>query len=179
MLAKDPAKRYQQPIDVAKALAPIIKAAVQPPKEKPPVPVAKVEPAPAKTARPPVVSPSIFDKPTVPPMRRDASVPVARRESETETVVRPPPKTTGPAPSGRSFSGAWLMGVAGAIGIVFLAAVGGPVYSFPAQPHPHRLCFCGIRRNFHPRTISFLYQSRRGPWHRSMQPRRSSSRKPG
>jgi formylglycine-generating enzyme required for sulfatase activity/serine/threonine protein kinase len=131
MLAKDPAKRYQQPIDVAKALAPIIKAAPQAPKEKPPVPVAKVEPAPAK---PSVVSPSIYDKPTVAPMRRDASVPVARRESETETVVRPPPKTTGPAPSGRSFSGAWLMGVAGVIGIVFLAAVGGAglLFSGPA-----------------------------------------------
>ena len=62
MLAKDPAQRYQQPIEVAKALAPIIKAAAQAPKEKPPVPATKVEPAPAKTAKPPVVSPSFWDK---------------------------------------------------------------------------------------------------------------------
>ncbi len=135
MLAKDPAKRYQQPVDVAKALAPIIEAAPQAPKEKPPILVAKVEPAPAK---PPVVSPSIYDKPTVAPMRRDASVSDPRPEPETETVVRPPPKTTGPAPSGRSFSGAWLMGVAGVIGIVFLAAVGGAglLFSGPAPSTP-------------------------------------------
>ena len=38
MLAKEPARRYQQPIEVAKALAPIIKAAAQLPTEKPPAP---------------------------------------------------------------------------------------------------------------------------------------------
>ncbi len=35
MLAKEPARRYQQPIEVAKALAPLIKAAAQLPKGKP------------------------------------------------------------------------------------------------------------------------------------------------
>ena len=59
MLAKEPARRYQQPIEVAKALAPIIKAAAQLPTEKPRPPAAKA----------PLVSPSIYDKPTVPPAR--------------------------------------------------------------------------------------------------------------
>ena len=64
MLAKDPAERYQQPIDVAKALAPIIKAAcAQAPKEKPPVSVVKVKPTPREARL--SFRLHIYDKPTV------------------------------------------------------------------------------------------------------------------
>jgi serine/threonine protein kinase len=136
MLAKDPAKRYQQPIDVAMALAPIIKATSQAPKEKPPVLAKEAGPAPTKTAKPPVVTPSIYDKPTVAPMRREASAPSPRRESEAETVVRPRPQTARPAPGGRSFSGARFMVIAGVLWIVFLAAACGAGLLFFSSPAP-------------------------------------------
>jgi serine/threonine protein kinase len=136
MLAKDPAKRYQQPSDVAKALAPIIKAAPQATKEKPPVPATKVEPAPTKTAKPPAVSPSLWDRVTVPPVRRNASVLDPRRESETETAVRHPPQTAEPAPRRRSPSGLWLLGIAGLLGLMFLFAAGAAGLFFLPGPAP-------------------------------------------
>ncbi len=124
MLAKDPAQRYQLPIDVAKALAPIIKAAPQTPKEKPLVAATKVEPMPTKTARPPVVSSSLCDKATAPPVRRNASEPSPRPASETITVAPSPHHKAEPAPRRRSPSGTWLLGMAGLLGLVFLFMAG-------------------------------------------------------
>jgi eukaryotic-like serine/threonine-protein kinase len=132
MLAKDPAKRSQQPIDVAKALAPIIKAVPQTPKEKPPVAATKVEPMPTKTAKPRVDSHSFWDKATVPPVRRNASAPSPRPASETITAVPSPHQTAGPAPRRRSPSGMWLLGMAGLLGLMCLFAAGAAgLYFFP------------------------------------------------
>ncbi len=136
MLAKDPAKRYQQPIDVGRALAPIIKTAVQSPKEKPPVPAKEAGPAPTKTAKPPVVSPSFWDTATAPPVRRDAPPPVVGPASETETVVPSPRPKARPAPHRRSSAGVWFMKMAGVLGIMFLAAAGGASLLFFSGPAP-------------------------------------------
>ena len=107
MLAKEPARRYQQPIEVAKALAPIIKAAAQAPKEKP-----------AAAAKTLPVSPSIYDKPTVPPARRNAPA-APPRPAETATVVQPPRPTPPSRPAHKA--PARLLG--GVVALLVLVAV--------------------------------------------------------
>ncbi len=114
MLAKAPARRYQQPIEVAKALAPIIKATAQsPPKEKPSAPPL------AKAVGPLLVSPSLWDKPTVPPVLTPVLTPRPPREAETATVV-PPPR---PRPPSRPAHKTPIRLLGGVVAVLVLFAV--------------------------------------------------------
>ena len=112
MLAKEPARRYQQPIEVAKALAPIIKTAVLLLKEKP-----------STAAKTPPVSSSNYDKPTVPP-----------RPAETATVV-PPPRPRPPSRPAHKMPIRLLGGVVAAV-VFFVVCVGAASLFFLAGPAP-------------------------------------------
>ncbi len=95
MMAKDPARRYQKPIEAAQALAPFIKpgSAAQ---EGPTAPAARSD---RPAALP--VPPAVWDRPTVLPAGADAPAGRAPRESKTETLVPRPPRRAAPAPGSK------------------------------------------------------------------------------
>ncbi len=126
MMAKDPPRRYQKPIDVAKALAPFVKAA-------PPAPAAKSD---RPAALP--VPPSVWDRPTVPPARPAEVVwtevdgvmraapllgrPVAQRAGDT-TAAAPAPSRTRRSPS-KEERGRKTWPIAAAAGVLLLLVAG-------------------------------------------------------
>ena len=103
MLAKDPARRYQQPLDVAKALAPIIKAAAH----------ASKGTGPAKAATPSAAA-LLENQPTLPLDQGNARTDPPRQKSEIK-AIRPAPRA--------SHRPALAAVVCGVVGIVILAGL--------------------------------------------------------
>ena len=89
MLAKNPASRYQQPLDVAKALAPIIKAAAH----------ASKGTGPAKAATPSAAA-LLENQPTLPLDQGNARTDPPRQKSEIK-AIRPAPRRKSSAGAAR------------------------------------------------------------------------------
>ena len=93
----------------------------QPPKEKPLSLATGPDPAPAKGVGPLLVSASVWDRLTDPPVHGDVAVRHPRLESETRTIIPPPARPVRPR---RLSTSAWRVAVGGVVGILILAAVG-------------------------------------------------------